>query len=145
MTVALAGGKQHFYPNDNKNGRLKDDFVEDWQNDENVAFVETQTDLMKYMEGTVLSSKKSFEFKISGGMKEDTLIGLFAEGHLEYDIERLERAPHQPTLEEMTEVAIKKLSQNPNGYYLFVEAGKIGKFSFWQKVIILVRYFKYRI
>ena len=27
----------------------------------------------------------------------------------------------------MTEVAIKKLSQNPNGYYLFVEAGKIGK------------------
>jgi len=25
----------------------------------------------------------------------------------------------------MTEVAIKKLSANPNGYYLFVEGGKI--------------------
>ena len=60
-------------------------------------------------------------------MKEKTLIGLFSDDHLEYDIEREERAPHQPTLEEMTEVAIKKLSQNPNGYYLFVEAGKIGK------------------
>ena len=60
-------------------------------------------------------------------MKENTLIGLFAEGHLEYDIEREEIAPHQPSLAEMTEVAIKKLSENPNGFYLFVEAGKIGK------------------
>ena len=59
-------------------------------------------------------------------MKENTLIGLFADGHLEYDIEREENAPHQPTLAEMTEVAIKKLSENPNGFYLFVEAGKIG-------------------
>ena len=42
MGHASAGGKQHFYPNDNKNGRLKDDFVEDWQNDENVAFVEME-------------------------------------------------------------------------------------------------------
>ena len=31
----------------------------------------------------------------------------------------------EPTLAEMAEVAVKKLSKNPNGYYLFIEGGKI--------------------
>ena len=73
-------------------------------------------------------------------MKENTLIGLFADGHLEYDIEREENAPHQPSLEEMTEVAIKKLSENPNGFYLFVEAGKIGNNIYFHAVGMAVRW-----
>ena len=51
MTVVLAGGKRHFYPNDHKDGRLKDNFVEDWKTDPDVAFVESKIDLMRYMEG----------------------------------------------------------------------------------------------
>lgn len=31
----------------------------------------------------------------------------------------------EPTLEEMTEAAIKKLSKENNGFFLFVEGGKI--------------------
>lgn len=31
------------------------------------------------------------------------------------------KAQNQPTLEEMVEVAIKMLSRNSNGYFLFVE------------------------
>lgn len=33
-----------------------------------------------------------------------------------------------PTLEEMTDVAIKMLSKNPKGFFLLVEGGRIGKF-----------------
>ena len=50
------------------------------------------------------------------------LIGLFAHSHLEYF---LERKDFEPTVEEMTAVAIEKLSKNPKGYYLFVEGGQI--------------------
>ena len=32
---------------------------------------------------------------------------------------------HEPTLTEMTEAAIKILNQNKDGYFLFVEAGRI--------------------
>jgi len=32
-------------------------------------------------------------------------------------------ATYQPTLSELTEVAIKKLSQNENGYFVFIEGG----------------------
>ena len=37
----------------------------------------------------------------------------------------LEREDFEPTPEEMTRVAIEKLSRNPNGFYLFVEGGQI--------------------
>lgn len=37
----------------------------------------------------------------------------------------LEKKPEEPTLTEMTEMAIKILQKNPNGFYLFVEGAKI--------------------
>lgn len=38
-----------------------------------------------------------------------------------------ENAHKQPTLEEMTRVAIERLQREPNGYYLFVEGALIDK------------------
>ena len=53
MTVALAGGKRHFYPNEHRDGRLKENFIEKWQKDENVKYIETNTELKKYVEGSI--------------------------------------------------------------------------------------------
>lgn len=45
------------------------------------------------------------------------LLGLFNTDHMAYHL----KAEDEPTLEEMVEVAIKMLSRNPKGYFLFVE------------------------
>jgi len=50
------------------------------------------------------------------------LLGLFTPDHLEFDAMRSE---NQPDLADLTEAAIKILSENKKGYYLMVEAGRI--------------------
>uniref|UniRef100_A0A182IV49 alkaline phosphatase n=1 Tax=Anopheles atroparvus TaxID=41427 RepID=A0A182IV49_ANOAO len=58
----------------------------------------------------------------------DYLLGLFESGHMKYNLEvqaSSEAARLEPTLEEMTETAIKLLRKNPHGYVLFVEGGLI--------------------
>lgn len=58
-------------------------------------------------------------------MKNDTdyLMGLFAASHCEYNLDA--NATRDPTLVEMTEAAIKILSKSENGFFLFVEGGRI--------------------
>ncbi|XP_052605275.1 alkaline phosphatase, germ cell type-like isoform X2 [Peromyscus californicus insignis] len=51
------------------------------------------------------------------------LMGLFEPEHMKYDIYR--DPTQDPSLAEMTEVAVRILSRNPRGFYLFVEGGLI--------------------
>ncbi|XP_021089837.2 alkaline phosphatase, germ cell type-like [Mesocricetus auratus] len=51
------------------------------------------------------------------------LMGLFEPEHMKYDIYR--DPAQDPSLAEMTEVAVRMLSRNPLGFYLFVEGGRI--------------------
>ncbi|KAM4836174.1 intestinal-type alkaline phosphatase 1-like [Thomomys bottae] len=51
------------------------------------------------------------------------LLGLFEPSDMEYEVSR-DRAL-DPSLEEMTEAALRLLSRNPRGFYLFVEGGRI--------------------
>lgn len=51
--------------------------------------------------------------------------GLFAPADLAYDMDRAELHPEQPSLAEMTAKAIELLAQNPQGFFLFVEASKV--------------------
>ncbi|MBP2662749.1 MAG: alkaline phosphatase, partial [Firmicutes bacterium] len=53
------------------------------------------------------------------------LWGLFAPDAMAYDIDRQQLAPKEPSLAEMTNKAIEILSQNKNGFFLFVEASKV--------------------
>lgn len=50
-----------------------------------------------------------------------SILGLFSPGHMPYHLEAEE---NDPTLSEMTQKAIELLSQNKNGFFLFVE-GKL--------------------
>ncbi|XP_017103279.2 membrane-bound alkaline phosphatase-like [Drosophila bipectinata] len=54
----------------------------------------------------------------------DRLLGLFNEDHLQYRMETTEDS-QQPTLEQMTRKAIEYMSQSENGYFLFIEGGRI--------------------
>uniref|UniRef100_A0A8C3SK77 Alkaline phosphatase n=1 Tax=Chelydra serpentina TaxID=8475 RepID=A0A8C3SK77_CHESE len=51
------------------------------------------------------------------------LMGLFEPGDMKYDI--LRNSTLDPSLTEMTEAAVRILSRNPQGFYLFVEGGRI--------------------
>lgn len=52
-------------------------------------------------------------------------LGLFARDHLQFEHDRAEKAPTEPSLAQMTLAAIAKLARDPEGYVLLVEAGRI--------------------
>ncbi|HWR29698.1 MAG TPA: alkaline phosphatase [Negativicutes bacterium] len=51
--------------------------------------------------------------------------GLFAPDALQFDFDRKDLAPSEPSLAEMTSKAIETLSKNEKGFFLFVEASKV--------------------
>lgn len=53
----------------------------------------------------------------------DRVLGLFQNSHMLYHLE--DTVKSQPTLKEMTRKAIQILEKNEEGYFLFVEGGKI--------------------
>lgn len=53
------------------------------------------------------------------------LLGLFEPSHMRYALDRSDDVAGEPSLAEMTGKAIELLSQDPDGYYLMVEAGRI--------------------
>ncbi|KAF5394468.1 intestinal-type alkaline phosphatase [Paragonimus heterotremus] len=64
---------------------------------------------------------KANELKQLNFAEIDYLFGLMAPDHLDYEVHRTD----QPSLSEMTEIAVKILSRNPKGYLLLVEGGRI--------------------
>jgi len=87
-------------------GRRRDgkDLITEWagQNKSNAHYIHTRQQLL--------------EVDVE---KTDFLLGLFSAGDLEY-LDKMAEA-NDPTLAEMVDVAIKILSKNPKGFYLFVE------------------------
>jgi alkaline phosphatase len=53
------------------------------------------------------------------------LLGLFEPGHMQYEADRAGDVAGEPSLAEMVELAIARLSQDQNGYVLLVEGGRI--------------------
>jgi alkaline phosphatase len=115
VDVLMGGGRNHFTPYDattNKNGRAdgRDLLVEFAANGYTVA--KTKADMI------AAPNNKKF-------------IGLYSsKSHLEYELDRTATPPAgegatQPSLAEMTVKAMDVLSQNPNGYFLIVEGGRI--------------------
>lgn len=115
VDVLMGGGRNHFTPYDattNKNGRAdgRDLLVEFAANGYTVA--KTKADMI------AAPNNKKF-------------IGLYSsKSHLEYELDRTATPPAgegatQPSLAEMTVKAMDVLSQNPNGYFLMVEGGRI--------------------
>jgi alkaline phosphatase len=53
------------------------------------------------------------------------LLGLFEPSHMQYEHERSKGPGGEPSLAQMTRSAIEVLKQNPNGFFLMVEGGRI--------------------
>jgi alkaline phosphatase len=106
--VLMGGGSRFFDPSRRKDG-----------NDLFKAFSETGYDVVRERDRLLSSETLS---------SQKPLLGVFSSSHMSYYVDRLnqpELGKKQPTLPEMTKVALEKLSRNPKGFILQVEAGRI--------------------
>ncbi|KAM9736471.1 intestinal-type alkaline phosphatase-like [Dama dama] len=120
IDVILGGGRKYMfpegtpdpeYPHDaSENGVRKDkrNLVQEWQaKHQGAQYVWNRTALLQ----------ASTDFSVTH------LMGLFQPGEMAYDIFRDHTT--DPSLEEMMEAALRVLSRNPRGFFLFVEGGRI--------------------
>ncbi|MFN3349720.1 alkaline phosphatase [Pseudorhodoplanes sp.] len=117
--VLMGGGLANFLPQGTPGARRRDatDFVAKFK-EAGYAYVTTGAELK--------------------AVPSDTrrLLGLFNLGNMDGVLDRkflkagsVKRFPDQPDLTEMTAKALDILSQNPNGFFLMVEAGMIDKYT----------------
>ncbi|XP_066477671.1 intestinal-type alkaline phosphatase 1-like [Tiliqua scincoides] len=120
LTVILGGGRKYMtpagtpdpeYPSDaNQSGLRKDrrNLITEWlDSSPGTHFIWNRTGLLSAADNPAVSR----------------LMGLFEPGDMKYELNRNNIT--DPSLAEMTEAALKILSRNPKGFYLFVEGGKI--------------------
>lgn len=110
----MGGGRLNFLPNtttddQGNRGRRWDgrNLIDEWKNDKN-----SKGFLHKYV-------SKRTDFLQVDSEKIDYLFGMFASDDLSFNLKA--ETTLQPTLEEMVEKAIKILSRDDRGYFLFVE------------------------
>ncbi|KAB7496977.1 hypothetical protein Anas_04541 [Armadillidium nasatum] len=65
------------------------------------------------------------EFREVDPEKEDYILGLFKGSHMDFSYYRDESPKGSPSIKEMTELAIKRLQRETNGFFLLVEGGRI--------------------
>ncbi|XP_075978121.1 membrane-bound alkaline phosphatase-like [Anticarsia gemmatalis] len=117
IDVVLGGGRRNFFPKTQRDmegyrGYRSDgyDLIREW-----------------LMKKEILGSSPKFVYNRQTFMNLDTerynsVLGLFSPDHMPY---HLEAGLDDPTLSEMTQKAIQILSKKKNGYFLFVEGGRI--------------------
>ena len=106
LDIALGGGRKNFLPQSAGGARGDQrDLTRLWQQRQNARYIENRQQLLALPTDT-----------------SDPVLGLFSDSHLPYHADRND---NDPSLSELTEFAIKKLSHNKNGFFLMVEAGRI--------------------
>ena len=119
LNVVLGGGRRGFFDRSvvdeqGVRGQRGDglDLMEEWKNDgkANKKLVKTREELLAV-----------------DASKTDYLMGLFGTGsHLKYHLQaEAEGVTNEPTLWEMTQKALEVVQKNENGFFLFVEGGRI--------------------
>ena len=54
---------------------------------------------------------------------EGQLMGLFEPSHMKYEADRQRDPGEEPSLKDMTALAVKQLSQNKKGYFFWLKPG----------------------
>lgn len=104
--VVLGGGRAAFTPADHDGYRQDgQDLTQVWADMDGV-YVETADD-----------------FRAIADDDTRPVLGLFTRSHMAYEHDRDDA--EEPSLAEMTQFAIERLSQDEDGYYLLVEAGRV--------------------
>lgn len=117
IEVALGGGRRYFLPavqtdpQTGAKGRRLDgrDLTEEWR--------------QKYTESQYVWNRQQLQSIDAASTKH--LLGLFNPSHMSFRADRLQEDAEEPSLMDMTNKALDILEQNPKGYFLMVEAGRI--------------------
>jgi len=112
LDVLLGGGRDNFLPTiatANGKGKRTDgrDLIAEMKN-QGYSFAGTGTEL------AAVDTKTTHK-----------LFGLFNASHMEYELDRVKKNIDEPSLTDMTLKAIDVLGQNPSGFFLLVEGGRI--------------------
>ncbi|XP_014599696.1 PREDICTED: alkaline phosphatase, tissue-nonspecific isozyme-like isoform X2 [Polistes canadensis] len=122
INVILGGGRRHFVPKvtldpeePDKEGRRLDgrNLIEEWSRNNRIRKVSSR----------YVSNKEQFDSV--DPRQVNYLLGLFAYSHMDFDVDRNTNSTGDPSLTEMTLKALHILAKNPEGYFLFVEGGRI--------------------
>ena len=118
IEVMLGGGRQHFLAAGADDPEYTEFFgarldnrnlIAEWQN--------------KSPDNQFIWNKAQFD---SLNLKKTKhLLGLFEPSHMNYEADRSKDRSGEPSLAEMTKTAIGVLQNNPNGFFLMVEGGRI--------------------
>jgi alkaline phosphatase len=121
IEVVMGGGRRHFLPKDadynspdassSVEGDRTDgrDLVSEWQN--------------AYPYGEYVYDQAGFDSIDANTTSK--IFALFNESHMQYEADRGNDIAGEPSIVEMTTKAIDVLDNNPNGYFLSVESGRI--------------------
>ncbi|WBU53795.1 alkaline phosphatase [Paracoccus sp. SCSIO 75233] len=108
VDLALGGGRRHFLPN----GITDDEGGEGRRTDDRNLIEEVVAKGWQYVWNDETAAAADLTKPI---------LGLFEGSHMQYEADR----EGEPSLAEMTEMAITNLSNNEEGFYLQVEAGRV--------------------
>ncbi len=118
IDVLFGGGRGNFLPDDtadpeygDKNGRRQDgrNLIEEWQ-----AAAANRHYVWNQQQFSALRAQPGHQW-----------LGLFEPNHLQFEFDRKQDAAGEPSLRDMTRLAIQQLKHNKKGYLLLVEAGRI--------------------
>ena len=118
IEVALGGGRIKFLPNDAVDPEGANNF-KGRQDKRNLAQEWTQ----KYPNSAYIWNQSQFDSIEPDST--DHLLGLFNSSHMQYETDRSKDPAGEPSLAQMTRLAIEILGRNSNGYFLLVEGGRI--------------------
>ena len=104
--VYMGGGLRNFIPKSKKGSKRKD------ERDLTAEFADAGYSM-------VTNKGQLDNLQIT---RDTKVLGLFSGSHMPYHVDK--KTEH-PTLSEMTAAAIKVLKQNPKGFFLMVEAGRV--------------------
>lgn len=128
--VLLGGGSAYFLGKDVPGSKRKDDkdYIAEFKN-----------------AGYALAIDKT-ELAAAAGSNQEKLLGLFHTGNMDVTLDReflkkgtVDKFPNQPGLVDMTKAALDKLSKNPEGFFLMVEAASVDKMSHpldWDRALV---------
>ncbi len=105
IDVVFGGGSRHLVPEAEGGKRTDGENLTKVLLDRGYQYIDSRDEILN------MSSGKAW--------------GLFASSHMAPDIDRVELAPEEPSLAEMTEKAVELLSQDKDGFFLMVEGSQV--------------------
>ncbi len=116
--VVLGGGRSNFLTSDtqdpeyeDKTGRREDgrDLMAEWN---------AKSDTHQTITDAAGFEAMDFDSDIR-------VLGLFEPSHMQFELDRAEDGAGEPSISDMTEAAIRRLSRDEDGYVLMVEGGRV--------------------